>query len=428
MRMKFSRHHYSPAASTLWVLALLAANCLCVSSETTASYSISSSLQQHRSYPDRKGQDSISQFLHDLDQLSALDGQITILQPTHSKHDSSFTRNWNLEDWDRHQVRSFWRYRRHLWSWPTSPTALAVLPTVSVLLVWTILVFVLSAKVPAVADLLTQATAFPTAASLFAAPISLLLALRTNRALNRLLEARSMFGKMIRVTSGIASLAVTYLPNNTNTKNNEESITTTLMFGRYLSVYGWAVKSTFRGGEDPTQMLRTMLPPAEVQWVQQSPADLPTSIIFRLRQLLASNISNLPLAAAQALEDRLCELEMTLGVCKRLLASPIPPTYTRHTSRVLCLFLGMLPVAMIGKSLSQPGPLQASSLCAILVNITLISYVFVGIDEIGVEIEHPFPLMPMYHLAKGVQANVMNQCLLMAQGVPAPSSQSMANP
>ena len=426
--MKFSHRHHSlsaKAAATLWVLAI-SGNRLCVSSET-ASYSISSSLQQHQSYPSKKSEDSISQFLHDLDQLTALDGQITILQPTHSKHDSSFTRNWNLEDWDRHQVRSFWRYQRHLWSWPTSPTALAVLPTVSVVLVWTILVFVLSANIPAVANLLTQATAFPTAASLFAAPISLLLALRTNRAMNRLLEARSMFGKMIRVTSGIASLAVNYLPNNTNANSNEESTSTSLLFGRYLSIYGWAVKSTFREGEDPTQMLLTMLPPAEVQWVQQSPADLPTSIIFRLRQLLASNISNLPLAAAQAMEDRLCELEVTLGVCKRLLASPIPPTYTRHTSRVLCLFLGMLPVAMVGKALSS-GSVQASSLWAILFDISLISYVFVGIDEIGVEIEHPFPLMPMYHLAKVMQTNVRNQCLLMAQGVPTPSSQSTGTP
>ena len=111
------------------------------------------------------------------------------------------------------------------------------------------------------------------------------------------------------------------------------------------------------------------------------------------------------------MEESICELETVLGVCKRLLGSPIPPTYTRHTSRVLCLFLGFLPVAMVGSGVS---------FLATLLNCALISYVFVGIDEIGVEIEHPFPLLPMYHLSSAIQNNVANQFLCMAMGPPQP--------
>lgn len=253
-------------------------------------------------------------------------------------------------------------------------------------------VFGLAKKYATIADIGIK-TSFSTAA--FSAPISLLMALRTNRALNRLLEARSQFGKMIRVTSGITSLMANYCPDQA------------LLVGRYLSIYGWTVKALLRGeSEHATLVLNTVLPPKEAAWMDQSPADHPTSIIFRVRQILAANIDRLPLAASQAMEARLCELEITLGVCKRLLASPIPPTYTRHTSRVLCLFLGMLPIAMVGSK---------ASLLATLINISLISYVFVGIDEIGVEIEHPFPLLPMYHLSVVLQNNVRNQCLMMAQ-------------
>mmetsp|Transcript_40013 Transcript_40013/g.113294 ORF Transcript_40013/g.113294 Transcript_40013/m.113294 type:complete len:100 (+) Transcript_40013:1-300(+) len=92
------------------------------------------------------------------------------------------------------------------------------------------------------------------------------------------------------------------------------------------------------------------------------------------------------------------------------MGSPIPPTYTRHTSRVLCLYLGLLPIALVGGS--------TCGLLAILVNISLLSYVFVGIDEIGVEIENPFPLLPMYHLSTVVQENVGNQFLMMSHSPP----------
>ena len=140
-------------------------------------------------------------------------------------------------------------------------------------------------------------------------------------------------------------------------------------------------------------------------------SDSPTSILLRLRQVIASVVDKLPLSAATAMEESICELETVLGVCKRLLGSPIPPTYTRHTSRVLCLFLGFLPVAMVGSGVS---------FLATVLNCALISYVFVGIDEIGVEIEHPFPLLPMYHLSSAIQNNVANQFLSMAMGPPQP--------
>ena len=42
------------------------------------------------------------------------------------------------------------------------------------------------------------------------------------------------------------------------------------------------------------------------------------------------------------------------------------------------------------------------------------------LDEIGVEIEHPFPLLPMYHLSSAIQNNVANQFLSMAMGPPQP--------
>jgi len=203
-----------------------------------------------------------------------------------------------------------------------------------------------------------------------------------------------------RDVTSLAGLVVTYIyPHDENKA---------LLLGRYLSIYGWILEGYMRDEDDQT-VLQTILPPNEAAWLQQASTDTPTAIIFRLRQLIAGNMANLPLAAANVMEDRLVELESILGTCKRLLGSPIPPTYTCHTSRVLCLYLGLLPIALVGSSKAATG------LLAILINVALLTYVFVGIDEIGVEIEHPFPLLPMWFLSNSVQDNISHQYVILSQ-------------
>jgi putative membrane protein len=343
--------------------------------------------------------DSIQKFLSDLGNLQTFSEEIQLLTPTHSKRDSSFTKSWTNEDWERHQVRSFHRYLGHMQGWAKSPTALAVFPTVAMVMLWSLVVSQVSHRVSVISDFI-QTASFSAGISSFAGPISLLLALRTNRALNRLFEARSMFGKMVRATGSLASLTTTYIAPLDEDK--------ALLMGRYLSIYGWIMKGMLRGEED-AQVIRAVLPPEEAAWLEATPADSPTSILLRLRQLVATVIGDLPMTAANGMEDRISELEMVLGVCKRLLGSPIPPTYTRHTSRALCLYLGLLPFALVGAKVP---------LLAILVNVALLSYIFVGIDEIGVEIEHPFPLLPMHHLSLNLQKSVGNQFIMLGQRPP----------
>lgn len=345
----------------------------------------------------RGRKDTLEDFLSDLKNLEQLKGSYSLLTMTHSKRDSSYTKSWTNLDWEHHQVRSLHRYLRHLMFWPTSPTARAVLPAVAAAMGWSALIFVLIHQSPVLLAKLEQA---PLSAGLGAlsAPLSLLLALKTNRALDRLLEARRTWGVMIRNCNALAGLVGAYL--------SPVDETLALLMGRYLSIYGWTLKGYFRNESD-VLVLKTLLPPDEAEWIEHSPGDRPTAIISRLRHLIAINIKALPQTASQAMEGRLSELESILGICKRLLGSPIPPTYTRHTSRVLCLYLGLLPLALMGNS--------KSGLVAILVEVALASYVFIGLDEIGVEIENPFPLLPMYYLCNANQENVAQQFILSGQ-------------
>jgi len=364
-----------------------------VISSTNAVVHTNSNDKNSRNRPATRGHRhyyTIPAMLQDLSILDECQGQIPLLSPTNWKRDGSYTKSWTKKDWEHHQVNSFQRYSRHLIKWIISPTARSVLPAVAMFLGWSVLVVHVMQQYPH----LTKKASFLSGLSSFTAPLSLLLALKTNRALNRLLEARSMWGKMISNTKSLAQLVTIYVWN----KDSDRAI----LMGRYLSLYLWFMKGYFRQ-EDATPIITTLLPPEEAAWLLNLPSDmpLPTATVWRLRQLMAGGlIEKLPRTASHAMEDRLWHLESIFGTLKRIMGSPIPPTYTRHTSRVLCLFLGLLPVALMGNK-TEP--------TTIYIMVSLLAYIFVGIDEIGVEIEHPFPLIPMFYLARAAQTNVQNQ-------------------
>lgn len=358
---------------------------------TSASTTGSLQVQRQKAWPRR---DSIENFLADRSVLEGLVNTTDILTKTHWKRDSSYTKSWTNEDWERHQIKSFRRYARHVKSWISSPTFLSVLPTILVSVLWAMTCMIAVSKFQVVEEFASKAP-FSASVSSFTSPISILLALKTNRALNRLLEARNMFGLFIRVATALAGLSVNYIYQSVD-KNLG------LLVGRYLAAYGWCMKGQLRG-EDDSVVLQTLLPPTEAAWIL-SQADRPSAIVFRLRSIVAdlTKRGKLESAITKSFEDRLTELERALGACKRIKASPIPPTFTRMTSRVLCMFLFFLPLSLV----STPG---IKSPVAILVIVIFLSYIFVGIDEISVEVENPFPLLPMFSLSSNLEQRVADQ-------------------
>ena len=63
---------------------------------------------------------------------------------------------------------------------------------------------------------------------------------------------------------------------------------------------------------------------------------------------------------------------------------PIPLSWTRHTSRFLLLWIFLLPLCLY----------DDFKLVTPLADV-LIGYLLLGIDEIGVQIEEPFGILPM---------------------------------
>merc|ERR1711988_368769 len=210
--------------------------------------------------------------------------------------------------------------------------------------------------------------------SLVAPPIALLLTLRTNQALGRLQEARTAWGRTVFHARVLASMLDAYI------KPLHPSAA--MLAARHLALFGWSMKARVRG-EDDLDVVNIMLPREEAEWVTQPGAKTPVALLARVRDIVASVATTsreagqgVPVAAHQAIETNLADLEACFGVCERISGSPVPPTYTRHTSRVLVSWLVLLPLGLDSSGLSR----LTNALATLLA-----SYVLIGVDEIGVE-------------------------------------------
>jgi predicted membrane chloride channel (bestrophin family) len=109
-----------------------------------------------------------------------------------------------------------------------------------------------------------------------------------------------------------------------------------------------------------------------------------------------------------AIDDGLVGVSNSLAVCDKLLSTPIPLGYTRSTVRFLWLWITLLPFAL-SRTFSefsigtwwerQP----VAELPVLLFVMLFISFVFLSIEDIAVQIEEPFAILPL---------EVQHKCLL----------------
>ena len=119
----------------------------------------------------------------------------------------------------------------------------------------------------------------------------------------------------------------------------------------------------------------------------------PVAIIAKLRQCIASLSGRGLLSVPQhnAMEKTISDLNNVIMRCERLQATPIPPVYTSHATRLMIFYLLFLPLALCGSGLNE--------LSSVLMT-AVVGYAMLGLDEISHLLEEPFRLMPMYELCK----------------------------
>ena len=114
---------------------------------------------------------------------------------------SSYTRIWTHQTWSIHSHPPHRRYFRHVRKWIKSSTAKKILPSVLLASCWSVCVSLLSKFFqlhPLLKPVKSMTAGTASAVSLLSAPLALLLTLRANASLARLMEARQAWGRLVR--------------------------------------------------------------------------------------------------------------------------------------------------------------------------------------------------------------------------------------
>jgi predicted membrane chloride channel (bestrophin family) len=218
--------------------------------------------------------------------------------------------------------------------------------------------------------------------------LGLLLVFRTNAAYNRWDEARKNWGSNINRTRDLNRMANAYYDSSQVTpERREEDL-------KRVSLATWAfvrsmkrhLSPEWQDEEDFRRELFERLPEKQAQAIINA-AHRPNRALFDL----SLAIENLPMhfIRKDKLHASLTQFEDNLGSSERLLTSPVPLFYSRHTARFLSVWLLLLPFALydiMAPTWNHIGMVPATS---------LLSLFLFGIDELATQMDEPFTILPM---------------------------------
>jgi putative membrane protein len=204
--------------------------------------------------------------------------------------------------------------------------------------------------------------------------LGLLLVFRTNTAYDRFWEGRKAWGLLVNTVRNLARQLWITIPVQNQAEHDQKVAT-----ARLLVAFGVAVKLHLRQ-EPVSDELAELVSPDQLQKLQQMNHP-PLEIAFWIGDYLQQQHERGLLNAYQlnAMFELLNDMVDALGICERILRTPMPLAYAIHLKQLLLLYCLSLPFQMVRELGSWTGPVVA-----------LISFTLFGIEEIGLEIENPF--------------------------------------
>lgn len=302
---------------------------------------------------------------------------------------------FDFDDWSQHRSTS--RYLRHI-----SGKGLArglCTPLVYVAMLATVVaighelihyhVFVIPEELQ---DVLLLNSALPM--SLTSSILGLLLVFRTNSSYSRWLDARKNWGLL---TNRSRDLVRQWMTWSQSSQFKDDSMYTGMLC-RWVVAFSYCLKCHLRENEDAVEKLRQLeiLHEKELDAlsrVNHKPLYAVQVISMLVRKLSEMNTeSNMILPV---METNITQLEDVCGSCERILRTPIPLSYTRHTSRFMIVWLSLLPFALWESCGWGMIPLSVA-----------ISLLTLGVEEIGVIIEEPFSVLPLERICATIASDV----------------------
>ncbi|CAJ1952194.1 unnamed protein product [Cylindrotheca closterium] len=123
---------------------------------------------------------------------------------------------------------------------------------------------------------------------------------------------------------------------------------------------------------------------------------LPLHVSAGMRRIIADNGAYVNAFYNKTMDEQVRRIVMCLGQAERVLRTPLPTDFTRHTSRLLALWCFLLPFAIYDGC----GPL------GVVPASMMISYAILGIEDVGLQIEEPFNILPIRQYSDGINAGV----------------------
>jgi len=118
--------------------------------------------------------------------------------------------------------------------------------------------------------------------------------------------------------------------------------------------------------------------------------------------------ANIDTMQAARMDTTISILVDLLGANERIFKSPIPLVYTRLTSRFLSFFALLLPLGLwnaLGDSWNHWATIPAEF---------IISFFLFGIEEVGIQTEEPFSILPLEAFCNGA-ISATNEEMLLAE-------------
>mmetsp|Transcript_18509 Transcript_18509/g.33096 ORF Transcript_18509/g.33096 Transcript_18509/m.33096 type:complete len:516 (+) Transcript_18509:206-1753(+) len=265
--------------------------------------------------------------------------------------------------------------------------------------------------------------------TLLSPSLGLLLVFRTNASYSRWDQARKFWGLNINHTRDLNRMATTWYGNQSEydnadflgapeggTASSSSSLSSSsaesdpidpvereYLLGQ-VSLMTWAfVRSMKRhlsppgeDEEDYVAEIKARLTPEQAGALIEA-THRPNRALYDL----SVAIEKLPMhfVRKNVINNNLSIFEDTLGGCERLLSSPVPLFYSRHTARFLSSWLLLLPLALypsFGNSWNHSMMIPATA---------FISVFLFGIEELATQLEEPFTILPMQGFCDKIGAN-----------------------
>jgi putative membrane protein len=224
--------------------------------------------------------------------------------------------------------------------------------------------------------------------------LGLLLVFRTNTAYDRYWEGRKAWGTLvvnIRNLSRFMQIAIKS-PEGELQEQKEKSI-------KLLTAFAIATKLHLRN-EEINQDLDAILTEAETQKLKES-KHVPLELTLWLGNYLQQQVQSdrIDTNYFVAMNSQINALVEGLTSCERILKTPLPIAYSIYLKRLILIYCIGLPFHLV---------IDIHWLTAIAVG--LVSFILMGVEQIGNEIENPFGHdfndLPIDAICEGIAANV----------------------